>query len=92
MLGVRWGVHGGKLGFVLTLVWRARNFANLYVVSAFTTTIGRDVQVVKDQVDMKSYFCSSLRLFPLSNIDPSLALAFYCDSLGEISSPLLWAA
>lgn len=32
--------------------------------------------------DLDSYFCSVLRLMPLSGIDPSLALGFYCRGLG----------
>ena len=40
-------------------------------------------QVAAEASDLESYFCSQLRLMPLGNIDPSLAIGFYCRSLGE---------
>jgi hypothetical protein len=44
-------------------------------------------QVATEACDLESYFCSQLRLMPLGNIDPSLAIGFYCRSLGGV--PLL---
>ncbi len=41
------------------------------------------MQVATVASDLESYFCSHLRLMPLSNIDPSLAIGFYCRSAGE---------
>ena len=41
------------------------------------------MQVATVSSDLESYFCSHLRLMPLSNIDPSLAIGFYCRSAGE---------
>jgi len=32
--------------------------------------------------DPETYFCGVLRMMPLANIDPSLAIAFYCRTLG----------
>lgn len=39
-------------------------------------------QVASEAADMETYFCSALRLMPLANIDPSLAIGFYCRSPG----------
>ena len=41
------------------------------------------MQVATEASDLESYFCSHLRLMPLCNIDPSLAIGFYCRSAGE---------
>ena len=38
--------------------------------------------------DLDSYFCGVLRMMPLANIDPSLAIAFYCRSLGELGAQI----
>jgi len=35
--------------------------------------------------DVASYHCDSLRLMQLANIDPSLAIGFYCRSPGDPS-------
>ena len=40
------------------------------------------MQVATVASDLESYFCSYLRLMPLGNIDPSLAIGFYCKSAG----------
>ncbi len=40
------------------------------------------MQVATEASDLESYFCSYLRLMPLGNIDPSLAIGFYCKSAG----------
>ena len=42
-------------------------------------------QVATEASDLESYFCSHLRLMPLGNIDPSLAIGFYCKSSGAPS-------
>lgn len=41
------------------------------------------VQAAKEAGDPSSYHCSSLRLMPLSSIDPSLAIGFFCKSAGN---------
>ncbi|EIE27123.1 peptidase C54 [Coccomyxa subellipsoidea C-169] len=40
-------------------------------------------EVASEAADLDTYFCSSLRLMPLANIDPSLAIGFYCSSLSD---------
>ncbi|CAL8470403.1 g9945 [Coccomyxa elongata] len=43
-----------------------------------------DVQeVASEAADLDTYFCSALRLMPIANIDPSLAIGFYCSSSGD---------
>lgn len=32
--------------------------------------------------ELDTYFCGVLRMMPLANIDPSLAIAFYCRTRG----------
>lgn len=44
--------------------------------------MARCLQVASGAGDLDSYFCSMLRLMPLAGIDPSLALGFYCRTLG----------
>ena len=43
-------------------------------------------QAATEASDLESYFCSHLRLMPLGNIDPSLAIGFYCRTSGEARS------
>jgi len=42
-------------------------------------------QAVHEVGDIATYHCDSLRLMQLANIDPSLAIGFYCRSPGEPS-------
>ena len=46
-------------------------------------------QVATEGSNLDSYFCSVLRLMPLAGIDPSLALGFYCRTLGAPSHACL---
>lgn len=43
---------------------------------------GRDGAQADGEQDLDTYFCGVLRMMPLANIDPSLAIAFYCRTLG----------
>ena len=36
-----------------------------------------------------TYFCDTVRLMPITSMDPSLAIGFHCRSLGEIRLILL---
>jgi hypothetical protein len=50
-------------------------------VCDWTCTLLR--QMAGEAADMDSYFCSVLRLMPMTNIDPSLAIGFYCRTSGQ---------
>ncbi len=45
-----------------------------------------EMQVASEAADLDTYFCSALRLMPIANIDPSLAIGFYCSSSGAHTS------
>lgn len=40
------------------------------------------LQVVTQDSELGTYFCDQLRYMPLANMDPSLALGFYCSGAG----------
>ena len=40
------------------------------------------VQTPAQAGEPASYFCQSIRMMPLASIDPSLAIGFYCRTLG----------
>lgn len=37
---------------------------------------------VSDGEDTSSYFCHELRHMPIGSVDPSLAIGFYCKTIG----------
>ena len=73
-------IGSGGLG-LLSMPGQLAGKKRLHCFKSGTESSSAAMQVASEAADLDTYFCSSLRLMPLANIDPSLAIGFYCSSL-----------
>lgn len=76
------GIVGGRPGSSLYFV--GCQDENVFFLDPHT--VQPTTNAADEDFDMESYFCQVLRHMPMSQIDPSLALGFYCRTEGDFES------